>query len=150
MSTRADNFYAVWRARCRAVSALCDGGSAPPEKLLQTVWQHQRLRRDQLRTTDGRSVRILHPGFASAEGGPDFRGAVVQFENAAPVSGDVEVDLQPSGWHAHGHDINPNFKNVILHVVWDVGAPASGPARSERPVSLPLKNFLDAPLAGKD
>jgi hypothetical protein len=143
---RAENFYAAWRERCRAVNQLRDDGSMPPEKLLQAVWQHQRLRRDQLQTTGGKSLRVLHPGFASAEGGPDFRGAVLQFENAAPVSGDVEIDLESSGWHAHGHDTNPNFENVILHVVWDeAGSPKSkapGPA-----AKLALKNILDAPVA---
>ena len=147
MNSRAENFYAVWRERCRAVNLLRDGGSTPPEKLLQAAWQHQRLRRDELKTADGAGVRVLHPGFASAEGGPDFRGAVLQFENAATISGDVEVDLQPSGWHAHGHDTNPNFKNVILHVVWDAGAPNSRSASRDYPVTLSLKNVLDAPLA---
>jgi len=98
---RAENFYAVWREQCRAVNLLRDGGATPPEKLLQAVWQHQRLRRDQLQTAGGASVRVLHPGFASAEGGPDFRGAVLQFGSDSPVSGDVEIDVQTSGWHAH-------------------------------------------------
>ena len=93
MNSRAENFYAAWRERCRAVNLLHDGGTVPPEKLLQAVWQHQRLKRDQLKTSDGKTVRVLHPGFASAEGGPDFRGAVLQFENEKPVAGDVEIDL---------------------------------------------------------
>ena len=124
---RAENFYAVWRERCRAVNVLRDGGSVPPEKLLQAVWQHQRLRRDQLKTADKKNVRVLHPGFASAEGGPDFRGAVLQFEDEKPVTGDVEIDLRPGGWHAHGHDKNAAFKNVILHVIWEAGTPSSRP-----------------------
>ena len=142
MNFRAENFYAVWRERERPVSVLRDGGSVPPEKLLQAVWLHQRLRRDQLKTADGRHLRVLHPGFASIAGGPDFRGAVLQFENEPPISGDVEIDLQASGWHAHGHNKNPDFKNVILHVVWDA------PKKSESVFFiLPLKNVLDAPLA---
>ena len=141
MHSRVENFYAVWRERCRAVNVLRDGSSHPPEKLLQAIWQHQRLHRDRLKTADGRSVRVLHPGFGSVEGGPDFRGAVLQFENEKPISGDVEIDLQPSGWHAHGHDVNPNFKNVILHVVWDE-LKKSGSV----PVILSLKDVLDAPL----
>ena len=147
MNSRADNFYAVWRERCRAINVLRDGGSMPPEKLLQSVWLHQRIHRDQLKTADGQNIRVLHPGFASVEGGPDFRGAVLQFEAEPPISGDVEIDLHSSGWRAHGHDKNSNFKNVILHVVWEAGTPASGPARNERPVGLPLKAVLDAPLA---
>jgi hypothetical protein len=58
----------------------------------------------------------------------------------------MEIDLRSNGWHAHGHDRNPNFKNVILHVVWEIGAPASGSARSGRPLTLPINNSLDAPL----
>ena len=140
---RAENFYAAWRERCRAVNQLRDGGSVPPEKLLQAVWQHQRLRRDQLQTTGGQRLRVLHPGFASVEGGPDFRGAVLQVGNAAPVTGDVEIDLQSSGWHAHGHDTNPAFKNVILHVIWDeTQAPRTAPQGP--PTRVTLKNVLDA------
>jgi Protein of unknown function (DUF2851) len=146
VNSRSDNFYAVWRERCRAVNALRDGAATPPEKLLQTVWQHQRLKRGELKTTDGKLVRVLHPGFASVEGGPDFRGAVLQFTNEKPISGDVEIDLVPGGWRAHGHDQNPSFKNVILHVVWD-GTPGTGSARTNSFSTLALKNFLDAPLA---
>ena len=93
--------------------------TSPSERLLQAIWQHQRLQRDQLKTADGKIVRVFHPGFASVEGGPDFRGAVLQIGDETPVSGDVEIDLRPSGWRAHGHDQNPNFQNVILHVVWE-------------------------------
>src|SRR5450759_4178342 len=111
-----DNFYAQWRAQSGVVAALREGDAPPPEHLLQAVWQHQRLRRDQLTTLDGRSVRVLHPGFISREGGPDFRGAVIQFANDPPRTGDVEVDIHPAGWRAHGHDRNPNFQSVILQV----------------------------------
>ena len=118
VNSRAENFYAAWRERCRAVSLLHDGSSVPPEKLLQAVWLQQRIRRDQLKTVDGQPLRVLHPGFASVEGGPDFRGAVLQIGGGPAIAGDVEIDLQSSGWRAHGHDRNPNFKNVILLVVW--------------------------------
>jgi hypothetical protein len=142
MDARAENFYATWRTRCRAVNALHDDVAVPPEKLLQAIWQHQRLRRDALKTSDGQPLRVLHPGFASAEGGPDFRGAVLQSGNEKPMAGDVEIDLQSSGWRAHGHDKNPSFKNVILHVVWE----ASGKIATV-PSVLPLKKFLDAPVS---
>ena len=138
----AKNFYADWRLRYGAANVLRDEKDTPPERLLQAVWQHQRLRRDQLMTADARAVRVLHPGFVSVEGGPDFRGAVIQIGDDAPLSGDVEVDLRASGWHAHGHDRNPGFQNVILRVVWDEPRAAGG-----APTVLALKNSLDAPLA---
>jgi hypothetical protein len=51
------------------------------------------------------------------------------------------VDLRPGGWHAHGHDRNPAFRNVILHVVWEQETPRAG-----APPLLGLRPFLDAPL----
>ena len=159
MFPSSENFYVAWRAQPSAANVIRDENDRPVERLLQAVWLHQRLRRDQLKTTEGKSVRIFHPGFASAEGGPDFRGAVIQIGDDAPRSGDVEVDLCASGWRAHGHDRNPNFQNVILHVVWDgAGVHAStcrnGGASNEPKVKLqtPLPTLaihdkLDASLA---
>jgi hypothetical protein len=146
------NFYARWRLPEGPGNVLRDENEAPPERLLQIIWCHQRLRRDRLRTADGQAVRILHPGFVSVEGGPDFRGAVIQIGDAAPRAGDVEIDLRAGGWRAHGHDRNPEFKNVLLHVVWeDVGPPTATANKLKLepqppPPVLPLCHSLDAPL----
>lgn len=119
-----------------------DDASILNERLLQSVWHHQRLRREHLATLDGRPVRVLHPGFWNHEAGPDFRDGVIQFDSAAPVSGDIEIDLQPQGWHLHSHDRNPNYTNVVLHVVWE----ADSKIKSALP-TIALKDCLDAPLA---
>ncbi len=133
------NFYAECRARSGVAPALRDELQTPPERLLQLIWFHQRLARDQLVTLDGRRVQVLHPGFWNQEAGPDFRGAVLQFDNDPPCSGDIEVDLSAGGWHAHRHDRNPAFGQVALHVVWE------GEGKSALP-TLALKPLLDAPL----
>ncbi len=141
MSPFPSNFYAQARERCGVLGELRDAGDVPPERLLQAVWQHQRLHRDRLRTLDGRPVRVLHPGFLSREGGPDFRDALIGLGEESPRRGDVEVDLRASGWRAHGHDRNPSFKNVILHVVWEADRTAQAGL-----AVLPLHKTLDAPL----
>lgn len=138
-----NTFYAQWRVSSGAVPALRDDQDSPPERLLQAIWQHQRLQREQLQTADGRPLRVLHPGFQSREGGPDFRNAVLQFGEETARSGDIEVDLRPSGWRSHGHDRNSAFRNVILHVIWENeprGAVTGGPPL------LWLRPVLDAPL----
>jgi len=113
----------------------------PSELLLQSVWQHQRLLRGQLQTSDGQAVHVLHPGFLNKEAGPDFCDAVIQFGQNAPITGDIEIDLVPSGWTGHGHQGNPAYSKVILHVVWQ------GEGMRERPLpTLELKPFLDSPL----
>lgn len=137
------SFYARWRAQLDP-SGLRDAGAAkPPEKLLQAIWHHQRVRREALRANDGRRVRVLHPGFWNHEAGPDFRRAVVQFGDDPPVSGDIELDLHPGCWTAHQHDTNPAFQQVILHVVWEhTSSTSTRPA----PPAVAIKDHLDAPL----
>ncbi len=141
VSLRLASFYAEWRVRCGVIPLLREDLDSPPESLLQAVWQHQRLLRDQLMTLDGLPVRVLHPGFRSREAGPDFRGAVVQIGDEPPRVGDVEVDLRASCWRAHGHDRNPAFRDVILHVVWE-----SERAMPGGPPILLLRQALDSPL----
>jgi hypothetical protein len=138
-----ENFYAQWRQQSAAANFLRDE-HFPTEFLLQAVWQHQRLKRGELKTGRGESVRIFHPGFASLEGGPDFCNAVLQIGDESPRSGDVEIDLRAGGWRAHGHDKNKNFQNVLLHVVWDE---TKSDSNESVPAVLSLKNVLDAPLA---
>jgi hypothetical protein len=146
VSILSNNFYAGWRARTGTGQPLREEHEPfPSEQLLQIIWQRQRLRRDQLVTLDGRKARVLHPGFKNHEAGPDFRGAMVQIDGEPPRQGDVEVDLRSSGWRAHGHDRNPAFKNVVLHVIWegDRAADAGIPV-------VALHDRLDAPLAELD
>jgi hypothetical protein len=137
------DLYAQWRAQQEARSLLRERDSPdPPEKLLQNVWHHQRLRRDELRTVDGQPVRVLHPGFWNHSAGPDFRGAVLQFGQEEPRAGDVEIDLLSENWQSHHHHDNPDFMGVILHVLWTADAKTA----SDRP-SLAISEFLDMPLA---
>jgi hypothetical protein len=144
----AENFYAQWRRQSAVAGWPCASTlreeQFPTERLLQVVWQHQRLKRGELKTASGKILHIFHPGFASLEGGPDFCNAVLQIGDEPPRLGDVEIDLRAGGWHAHGHDKNKNFQNVILHVVWDETKPVLG---ESVPSVLSLKNVLDAPLA---
>jgi hypothetical protein len=137
------NRYADWRLESGAVSVLCDADDNPPETLLQNVWYHQRVHRDKLVTLDKRRIRILHPGFKSREGGPDFRQAMMRFDDGPVLVGDVEIDVRPGGWRAHGHELNPAFDNVVLHVVWDSERAA---AQSPGLPVLCLKPALDASL----
>jgi hypothetical protein len=148
MAMSSGNCYAGWRASVnRGNSAFREGCDIPPpERLLQAVWQHQRLHRDRLTTLDGQTVRVLHPGFKNRAAGPDFHNAVLQIGDEPPRSGDVEIDLNAAAWRSHGHDRNPNFEGVILHVIWE----GERPAAVNPPATLALRGFLDAPLSELD
>jgi len=139
MTRTTAEFYSRWLERVRSAPTFQEDRT-PPERWLQHLWRHQRLHRETLRTLDGRAVRVLHPGFWNRSAGPDFKGAIVQFEDGPACSGDVEIDLQPAGWTGHGHAGNPAYRRVILHVVWQEGINPSG-----IPV-LPMQPSLDSPL----
>jgi len=114
------------------------------ERLVQAIWYDQRLQSDRLQTADGRKVRVISPGQWNLEAGPDFLRATVEFDNGASQTGDVEIHLIESDWKAHGHDRDPAYRNVLLHVVlWKTGKrdPSARPA----PV-LFLQDFLDSSL----
>jgi Protein of unknown function (DUF2851) len=131
--------YTRWLERIRSAPTFQEC-QTPPERWMQHLWRHQRLRREALRTDDGRAVRVLHPGFWNRSAGPDFKGAILQFEDGPAVSGDVEIDVDAGGWFGHRHAGNPNYRQVILHVVWQGGAVAAG-----IPI-LTLSSWLDSPL----
>ncbi len=93
------------------------GGHRPPllpEQLLAKLWRTRTGR--QLRTVDGRRLRVLYPGRPAPGHGPDFRDALLELDGAS-LRGDVEVHRRPSEWRAHGHHQNPEYQGVVLHVV---------------------------------
>jgi len=136
--------YWQWRRARSDLAELheTEPGQPPRERLLQHIWLHQRLRRDDLHTIDGRPLAVLHPGFWNREAGPDFRQAMIQIGEPPARSGDVEVDVCSSGWSQHHHRLNPAYRNVILHVVWE--ASDSGP---DSLPTLALRDWIEAPLA---
>lgn len=133
-----DTFYSRWR-NADAGPAAAEPTGAPPERWLQQLWRHQRVRRSELSTSDGRPLVVVHPGFWNREPGPDFLRAVVRLGDAPARTGDIEIDRNLGGWRAHGHAENPAFSNVILRLVWEA------PGRPFDPPVLALKPFLDSP-----
>ena len=86
------------------------------EQLLHYVWKHKLLPLEPLSTTDGRSVEVIDPGLHNRNAGPDFFNAKVRIDGTLWV-GNVEIHLRSSDWYAHGHDRDPHYDNVVLHVV---------------------------------
>ena len=97
----------------------------PSEKHLCDAWASGglRARNRKLRTLAGASVEVIHTGARNSGDGPDFLDAVIAIASPGQprriVRGDVEMHLRAPDWFAHGHDANPAFASVILHVVED-------------------------------
>lgn len=87
------------------------------ERLLQFIWQFQYFNRNDLCTDDGASLQIIHPGKYNTNQGPDFLEAIIKIEGTV-LAGSIELHIKSSDWTRHGHHADSNYKNVILHVVW--------------------------------
>jgi hypothetical protein len=89
------------------------------EKLLQKIWLRGDFDRSAAILSDGRHVRVVHPGKWNLLGGPDFTGARLRFGDGCDreVTGDVELHLRATDWNAHGHAQDPAYDRVLLHVV---------------------------------
>lgn len=104
------------------------------ERDLWRIWEGRQLPVE-LVTRDGESLRVLFPGVANSDAGPDFVGAHLAFRNGKHVRGDVELHLEATSWERHGHHADPRYDRVILHVVLlDDG----GPARTSAGSAIPL------------
>ncbi len=117
------------------------------EKTLQVIWNEQ-LFREPLRTENNDILEVLDAGTWNLEAGPDFRNAAIRI-NGVVIRGDVEIHFRPCDWEKHGHHLNENYNNVILHVVWDnprklADWPAGVPIYKVRDsLSAPLSKILD-------
>lgn len=67
------------------------------------------------RGEDGEKVVVRHFGNWNREPGPDFCGACVEI-NGEVLTGDIEVDPEVRDWEGHGHAVNKDFGQVILHI----------------------------------
>ena len=98
-----------------------DRGKPPlPESALAKLWQRRAARQEWFRTSQGRRVRVLYPGRPGTAAGPDFRNALLHFEDEGVVQGDVEIHIRQQDWYAHGHRDDPNYNGVVLHAALDL------------------------------
>jgi hypothetical protein len=86
------------------------------ERFLRHIWSKQYLRHEELRTCDGRPLRVLHVGHLNSDGGPDVRDAVLQIAGVT-YHGDVEIHRTVVDWIHHQHHEDPRYNKVVLHVV---------------------------------
>jgi Protein of unknown function (DUF2851) len=110
------------------------------EELLYFIWQFQYFTSNQLTTTEGELVEVLHPGHRNANAGPDFLNARLRI-SGVEWGGTVEAHVRTSDWLVHRHQGDPAYDNVILHIVWQHDRIVP------RPDGTPLPTLELAPLA---
>jgi hypothetical protein len=110
-------------------------GFRQPEKLLYRIWLDQSFTQQNLRTVTGKSVSILACGVRNECEGPDFKEARILLEGEFQ-QGDVELHYDNQDWYQHGHQNDPAYNQVILHVV----------VRCEPPRTVETQNRRQVPV----
>ncbi len=87
------------------------------EEFLYHIWDAQHLKKN-LTTISGKKLTIKFPGRWNTDSGPDFKDAILEI-NGKVFKGDVEIDITSYNWKSHSHNENPEFNNVLLHIVYE-------------------------------
>src|SRR3990172_949965 len=87
------------------------------ERDLAHLWEGQRFPPQALASADGQPLIVLYRGLRGRGPGPDFRDAVIQTPGGT-LRGDVELHLRASDFRRHGHDRDPAYDGLALHLVF--------------------------------
>lgn len=111
------------------------------EDFLHYLWKYKKFDTSALCSTSFQSIVILHAGDHLQTAGPDFFNAQLLIGDQK-WAGNVEIHLRSSDWYVHGHEKDPAYDTVILHVVWEHNTPILRKDNTEIP-TLELKGFVD-------
>lgn len=98
------------------------------EKQLFRLWQSLPAPGTSFRAARAERVVVIAHGTPNDGPGPDFLDAVLVIDGSLRV-GHVEMHLRESDWFGHGHQDDPAYHEVILHVLAE-DVPDSGQALS--------------------
>ena len=99
-----------------------------PEAHVHRLWLREAVPGAHFRTVQGARVRILSVGTSNRQDGPDFLNARIELDGKG-MTGPVEIHVRERDWFVHGHDTDPRYGAVILHVVLYASAAGKSPRR---------------------
>lgn len=117
------------------------------EKLLQYLWNFKIFTHYNFHDLDGNPIEILDFGKWNKDSGPDFLMAKVKVNNVI-LAGNIELHVKSSDWIFHQHSKDPNYDNIILHVVFQNDADIDELNKKNIP-TLELRNHIDENIFGK-
>jgi hypothetical protein len=110
------------------------------EEFLHYIWKY-RLYNKPLKTIENEHIKVISPGIHNHNAGPDFSDVRLRIGEAL-WAGNVEIHVNSSDWYRHGHQHDPAYDNVVLHVVFHHDDTSS----DRRIPVLQLKEFFDSSL----
>lgn len=117
------------------------------EKLLQYLWNFKIFTDYNFKDPNGNSIEILDFGTWNTDSGPDFLMAKIKI-NHIILAGNIELHVKSSDWIFHQHSQDPNYDNIILHVVYQNDADLQELQNKNIP-TLELKGHIDENIFGK-
>lgn len=113
------------------------------EEFLHYVWKYKKFAFAKAKTTQNLSILLLSAGIHNHLAGPDFFNARMHIDDQL-WAGNVEIHLRSSDWYAHGHESDPQYDTVILHVVWEHDIDIFRSDNSVIP-TLEIKHYVSIP-----
>ena len=86
------------------------------ERVVQKIWLQRDFDQTGAVLTDGRTLKVRSTGVWNLLGGPDFHAARLLIDGRE-TTGDIEVHFHAADWRSHGHETDPAYDKVALHVV---------------------------------
>jgi len=86
------------------------------EEFLHYLWKYSLYNQEKLFDNENNKITVLNPGDYNRDSGPDFFNARISIAGTI-WAGNIEIHTKSSHFNLHGHQNDPAFNNVILHVV---------------------------------
>ena len=87
------------------------------EDFIYYLWENRLLSLN-LKTTDDDELTIISVGTRNHDSGADYNNARIKIGGTL-WAGQVEIHVRASDWFRHRHQLDDNYSNVILHVVYE-------------------------------
>ncbi|UZT96853.1 DUF2851 family protein [Chryseobacterium fluminis] len=117
------------------------------EKLLQYLWNFKVFKHFDFKDIEGNSVEIHDFGKWNTDSGPDFLSARIKI-NDLIFAGNIELHVKSSDWIFHNHSSDPNYQNIILHIVFQNDMEIEEFNHNHIP-TLELLNYIDQDILWK-
>lgn len=118
------------------------------EEFLHFIWRFKKLDLLHLYTSNNQKIDVFDFGQYNTDAGPDFLNAKIKIDGKE-WSGHIEMHTTSSDWNKHNHQRDPQYQNVILHVVYEADVDIFYSDTEETIPCLILKNKIDLTLYNK-
>ena len=117
------------------------------EKLFQYLWNFKIFKSFDFKDVAGNPVEILDFGKWNFDSGPDFLFGRIKSGNVI-LAGNIELHVKASDWIFHRHSKNPEFENLILHVVF-INDVELEEFKNKNIPTLELRDYIDESILWK-